>query len=207
MCTAHRKSVLSEIKERLKLKQRDKILCISTQVIEAGVDISFDAVIRLCAGLDSIVQAAGRCNRNGEGRPDAPVWIVDCCDENLTVLKDISDAKEATQSLIYSFEKEAGRFDSDLSSDKSVRFFYEKLYTAKNRDFFDFVKQGYPSVYSMLAGNTRYTGKRAKDSFCIRRLRPQAACLKYSIKIKQAWLFRGAKARELPKNLFPRGNM
>ncbi len=50
-----------------------------------------------------------------------------CCDENLTVLKDISDAKEATQSLIYSFEKEAQRFDSDLSSDKSVRFFYEKL--------------------------------------------------------------------------------
>lgn len=129
------------------------------------MDISFDAVIRLCAGLDSIVQAAGRCNRNGEGRPDAPVWIVDCCDENLTVLKDISDAKEATQSLIYSFEKEAGRFDSDLSSDKSVRFFYEKLYTAKNRDFFDFVKQGYPSVYSMLAGNTRYTGKEGKRFF------------------------------------------
>lgn len=165
MCTAHRKSVLSEIKERLQLKQRDKILCISTQVIEAGVDISFDAVIRLCAGLDSIVQAAGRCNRNGESRPDAPVWIVDCCDENLTVLKDISDAKEATQSLIYSFEKEAQRFDSDLSSDKSVRFFYEKLYTAKNRDFFDFVKQGYPSVYSMLAGNTRYTGKEGKRFF------------------------------------------
>ena len=167
MCTAHRKSVLSEIKERLKLKQRDKILCISTQVIEAGVDISFDAVIRLCAGLDSIVQAAGRCNRNGEGRPDAPVWIVDCCDENLTVLKDISDAKEATQSLIYSFEKEAGRFDSDLSSDKSVRFFYEKLYKAKNKDFFDFVKQGYPSVYSMLAENTRYTdtGKESKRFF------------------------------------------
>ena len=167
MCTAHRKSVLSEIKERLQLKQRDKILCISTQVIKAGVDISFDAVIRLCAGLDSIVQAAGRCNRNGEGRPDAPVWIVDCCDENLTVLKDISDAKEATQSLIYSFEKEAGRFDSDLSSDKSVRFFYEKLYKAKNKDFFDFVKQGYPSVYSMLAENTRYTdtGKESKRFF------------------------------------------
>ena len=103
------------------------------------------------------MQATGRCNRNVEGKSDAPVWIVDCCDENLAVLKDICDAKEATQSLIYSFEKEAGRFDSDLSSDKSVRFFYEKLYTAKNRDFFDFVKPGYPSVYSMLAENKQYT--------------------------------------------------
>ena len=159
MCTAHRKAVLSEMKEMLKPERDDKLLCISTQVIEAGVDISFDAVIRLCAGLDSIVQAAGRCNRNGDGSPDAPVLIVDCADENLSVLKDIHDAKEATQSLIYSFEKSADRFDSDLSSDKSAEFFYKKLYMAKSKDFFDFVRKGYPSVYSMLAQNEVYTGK------------------------------------------------
>lgn len=159
MCAAHRKAVLSEMKEMLKPERDDKLLCISTQVIEAGVDISFDAVIRLCAGLDSIVQTAGRCNRNGDGRPDAPVWIVDCTDENLSMLKDIHDAKEAVQSLIYFFEKAADRFDSDLSSDKSAEFFYKKLYTAKNKDFFDFVRKGYPSVYSLLAQNEVYTGK------------------------------------------------
>lgn len=165
MCTAHRKRVLSEMTESLKSKQRSPLLCISTQVIEAGVDISFDAVIRLCAGLDSIVQAAGRCNRNGECKSDAPVWIVDCLDENLSVLKDIYDAKGATESLIYSFEKGADRFDFDLSSDKSVKFFYEKLYTAKNKDFFDFVKRGYPSIYSMLAQNATYAGKEGKRFF------------------------------------------
>ena len=159
MCTAHRKQVLSEMTEALKAGNEKKLLCISTQVIEAGVDISFDAVIRLCAGLDSIVQAAGRCNRNGECEPDAPVFIVDCLDENLSLLNDIRDAKKATESLIYSFEKEADRFDSDLSSDKSVRFFYEKLYKAKSADFFDFVRKGYPSIYSMLAQNVEYTGK------------------------------------------------
>lgn len=159
MCTAHRKSAFAEMKESLKSGQKNKLLCISTQVIEAGVDISFDAVIRLCAGLDNIVQAAGRCNRNGECDSDAPVWIVDCIDENLSMLKDIHDAKEATQSLIYFFEKAADRFDSDLSSDKSAEFFYKKLYTAKNKDFFDFVRIGYPSVYSLLAQNETYTGK------------------------------------------------
>ena len=159
MCTAHRKSVLAEMKESLRSGQKNKLLCVSTQVIEAGVDISFDAVIRLCAGLDSIVQAAGRCNRNGECSADAPVLIVDCIDENLSVLRDICDAKEATESLICSFEREADRFDFNLASDKSAEFFYKKLYTAKNNDFFDFVKKGYPSVYSMLAQNTTYTGK------------------------------------------------
>lgn len=165
MCTAHRKSTLSEMKESLRSEQKNKLLCISTQVIEAGVDISFDAVIRLCAGLDSVVQAAGRCNRNGECGSDAPVWIVDCLDENLSMLMDIHDAKEATQSLIYFFEKEAGRFDSDLASDKAVEFFYKKLYTAKSRDYFDFTQKGCPSIYSMLSQNTAYTGKEGDGFF------------------------------------------
>ena len=43
------------------------VLCISTQLIECGVDISFRSVIRLAAGLDSILQAAGRCNRHVKG--------------------------------------------------------------------------------------------------------------------------------------------
>ena len=165
MCTAHRKNVLSEMTASLNTKQEKPLLCISTQVIEAGVDISFEAVIRLCAGLDSIVQAAGRCNRNGERNSDAPVWIVDCCDENLSVLKDIYDAKDATESLIYAFEREADRFDFDLSSDKSVKFFYERLYQSKSKDFFDFVNKGYPSIYSMLSQNVGYTGKEGERFF------------------------------------------
>lgn len=165
MCTAHRKSTLAKIRESLKDDRGKRILCISTQVIEAGVDISFDAVIRLCAGLDSIVQSAGRCNRNGENKTDAPVWIVDCFDEDLLRLGDIHDAKEATESLIYSFEKDAGRFDFDLSSDISVEYFYKKLYTAKNNDYFDFTPKGRPSIYSMLAQNVSYSGKESEKLF------------------------------------------
>lgn len=165
MCTAHRKSTFAEMKESLKSKNEKRLLCVSTQVIEAGVDISFDAVIRLCAGLDSVVQAAGRCNRNGECASNSPVWIVDCIDENLSLLKDIQDAKEATESLIYSFERDARGFDFDLSSDRSVEFFYKKLYLTKNNDYFDFVPKDYPSIYSMLAKNTSYSGKESEKYF------------------------------------------
>lgn len=64
MTAAHRQHVLGQIREDLAHQQPVRL--VSTSLIEAGVDISFDAVWRAWAGLDQIVQAAGRCNRNGE---------------------------------------------------------------------------------------------------------------------------------------------
>ena len=63
MYPAHRKAVLEEIKERLKHGLPCRV--VSTSLIEAGVDADFPAVFREEAGLDSILQAAGRCNREG----------------------------------------------------------------------------------------------------------------------------------------------
>lgn len=62
MCPAHRTKVLAEIRSH----RTEPIAVVSTQVIEAGVDISFPAVFRAECGLDSFAQAAGRCNRHGE---------------------------------------------------------------------------------------------------------------------------------------------
>lgn len=64
LCGAHRRAVLAEIRENL--KERRPVRLVATSLIEAGVDISFSVVYRAEAGLDSIAQAAGRCNRDGE---------------------------------------------------------------------------------------------------------------------------------------------
>ncbi len=69
MCAQHRTKVIEQIKERLKQRRsgdQRPLRVISTQLIEAGVDVDFPVVYRAMAGLDSIAQSAGRCNREGK---------------------------------------------------------------------------------------------------------------------------------------------
>lgn len=72
LCPAHRKEVLATIRQRLEAGLPCRV--VSTSLIEAGVDVDFPAVYREIAGLDSIAQAAGRCNR--EGKRDAEASTV-----------------------------------------------------------------------------------------------------------------------------------
>ena len=65
MTAAHRRAVLADVRERLMAGAPVRL--VSTSLIEAGVDVSFPLVLRAAAGIDSIAQAAGRCNRNGDG--------------------------------------------------------------------------------------------------------------------------------------------
>jgi len=73
MCPAHRSEIIAVIKDRL---DQDDAVCrvVSTQLIEAGVDVDFPVVFREISGLDSIAQAAGRCNR--EGRLDSGTTFI-----------------------------------------------------------------------------------------------------------------------------------
>ncbi len=64
MCPAHRRETLGGVCGRL--KAGEPAVCVATRVVEAGVDLSFPAVYRDRCGLDSLAQAAGRCNRHGE---------------------------------------------------------------------------------------------------------------------------------------------
>lgn len=65
MCPEHVRQTIATLKEALKKEHDTVIRVVATQLIEAGVDIDFPVVYRQEAGLDSILQAAGRCNREG----------------------------------------------------------------------------------------------------------------------------------------------
>ena len=84
LCPQHRMDKLKLLKEAL--KREEPVICVSTQLIEAGVDISFGCVIRALAGIDSIAQAAGRCNRHAKG-PLGQVILVRVEGENLDRLR------------------------------------------------------------------------------------------------------------------------
>ena len=101
-CAAHRKAIFDTIKARLENKQ--PVICISTQLIEAGVDISMACVIRALGGLDSIAQAAGRCNRHGEKKGKGQVWVLNLQEQDFTrILPDIQAGKNHAERVFRDF--------------------------------------------------------------------------------------------------------
>ncbi|MCM3758444.1 CRISPR-associated helicase Cas3' [Sporosarcina aquimarina] len=126
MCPAHRKEKLAQIKERL---GQEKVVCISTQLIEAGVDISFEAVIRSLAGLDSIAQAAGRCNRNAE-KETGSVYIIRAKDEKLSMLPEIRIGAEVTANYIL----DDPDFEGELLSPKAIQVYFSHFFAQAERE-------------------------------------------------------------------------
>ncbi|HBL84976.1 MAG: hypothetical protein A2Y17_07080 [Clostridiales bacterium GWF2_38_85] len=126
LCPAHRKKIIDII------SKADDVICISTQMIEAGVDISFSCVIRSLAGLDSIAQAAGRCNRNKE-KDTGDVYVVRSSEENLERLPDIKEGQKATIYVLEAFKLNPLRFNNDLLSVQAMESFYYYYYTAREQ--------------------------------------------------------------------------
>lgn len=134
MCPAHRRAILDKVRQHLEAKE--PLLCISTQLIEAGVDVDFGAVIRSVAGLDSIAQAAGRCNRNGL-RDVGRVHVVNLSEERVDMLVDIACGQRVTERLLDEFEKDPYLFDNDLLGPTSIACYF-KYYFAERRGEMDY---------------------------------------------------------------------
>jgi CRISPR-associated endonuclease/helicase Cas3 len=124
MCAKHRSQVLEGI--RFELKAGKPCRVVSTSLIEAGVDVDFPCVLRAEAGLDSIAQAAGRCNRNGLRDPNAsPVRIFQS--------PDWAAPPELAQ-LAASMREVVRNHSGDLLSPEALQLYFELTYQTQGAD-------------------------------------------------------------------------
>ena len=163
-CAAHRKAIFDTIKARL--KNKEPVICISTQLIEAGVDISMACVIRALSGLDSIAQAAGRCNRHGEKKGKGLVWVLNLQEQDFTrILPDIQAGKTHAERVFRDF---AGQ---DILQPEAMKryfeyYFYQRsdemLYSVKNSEtgsLLDWLSDNKNNPGGNININNRRTGK------------------------------------------------
>ena len=120
LCPAHRKKLIAWIKAWLKAGRR--VLCVSTALIEAGINVSFPVVIRDLAGLPSIVQAAGRANRNMEyGRGDVLIWNFPEEMRALARLEDIQHGADITRGML-----NASIYADELDSPATINHYFKR---------------------------------------------------------------------------------
>lgn len=134
MAACDRRRIIHTIRERIQDLERDfpggrqvpperRILIISTSLIEAGVDLDVHTVFRELSGLDSILQAGGRCNREGLRR-DAATFVFEYADKNKTAGSD--ERANITRELFRKYPQ--------ISCPESISEYYERLFFLKKED-------------------------------------------------------------------------
>ncbi|MBQ3570500.1 MAG: CRISPR-associated helicase Cas3' [Methanocorpusculum sp.] len=169
LCPRHRMDILDTVIKQLE-DEDENLICVTTQLIEAGVDISFDCVVRSLAGLDSIAQAAGRCNRHGR-KEIGSVYIINSREENLNKLPDIKNGQIHAERILRDFAGNPAHYNEDILSPKAVRDYYLYYFGEAEKGELDYIiekrKSSLPvddTLYELLSGNKNsllaYSGKR-----------------------------------------------
>ena len=127
MCPQHRTEVLSEIKQRLKNKLPCRV--VSTQLIEAGVDVDFPVVYRSMTGIDSVVQAGGRCNREN----NLKVGIINVFEPESIFTKNMPSSIKRPIEVAKTI---MGRFE-DILSPQAIKAYFEELYNFEGEEGLD----------------------------------------------------------------------
>ncbi|TCZ53904.1 CRISPR-associated endonuclease Cas3'' [Roseicella aquatilis] len=156
MVPRHRREVLAELRRRLRDGQPVRI--VSTSLIEAGVDIDLPEVWRAAAGLDSIAQAAGRCNRNGKlavGR--------------VVVFEPATAKPPRALEAFWQATRPVLRGHDDLLGLDAVRTYFQELYWQKGSEALDALeldgRRGVLSAIAERAGDLRFPFRNLAEAF------------------------------------------
>lgn len=153
MCPAHRKETLQTIRSLLSDKNSPTCRVISTQVMEAGIDVDFPVGFRALAGLDSIIQAAGRVNREMK-RDISDVYVFD--PETPFIKKTPIFIKQGAAFA----ESAIRKFDGQIDSKAAIEDYFNSLYYVQAKEAFDVKK-----ILSCFNNGIEFEFKKAADEF------------------------------------------
>lgn len=144
-CPAHRLDFINQIKEKLRTIREGtntrKLVCVSTRLIEAGVDIDFDLVYRSIAGLDSAVQCGGRCNREGRKQGNGRLYLFKYEGEKLGSLHELEKERSAAESVLRENQEELVECGK-IKMEKASALYFKKLYEnykLEEKNYLEFV--------------------------------------------------------------------
>ena len=157
MCPAHRREVLARIRRSLGEDPQSPLVCVSTQVIEAGVDVDFGCVIRCLAGMDSIAQAGGRCNRHGK-RDIGHVLIINPREDPIDRLIDIKVGRDETKLMLLELKNENLEPADFLSPSIMSRYFERYFFKRASEMAYPVAKHRNDTLLNMLSLNTYAAG-------------------------------------------------
>lgn len=148
MCPLHRTDILNKVKEHL--KNKELVFCISTPLIEAGVNISFPIVYRSLTKLDSIAQASGRCNRHGELTMGS-MFLFEHQDEDLKMLIEVERGRKVTKEMLLLYQSHSPKIHPYFIHPDNIKWYY-KRYFEENKINHELVYPlvGYQSIYDLL---------------------------------------------------------
>lgn len=159
-CPKHRLETIDYMKERLRNLRNSmdnrKLICVSTKLVEAGVDIDFDIAYRSLAGIDSVIQVAGRCNREGKKPSKGKLFIFKHEDENLKYLPDIKKQREAADTALKIISNE-GLVDGKIDIEKACAYYFHKLYLNEEMggNYLEYPISEKETIFNLLTNNPR----------------------------------------------------
>jgi CRISPR-associated endonuclease/helicase Cas3 len=154
MCPAHRQETMQKIRRRL--ADRHSCRVVSTQVMEAGIDLDFPVGYRAMAGLDSIIQAAGRVNREGKQTSGTMFVFTPKTDFIKRTPTFIAQTGAVAQGILQNFA-------DDPTSIQAIEAYYRMLYTLQPEESFD--AKNILGYFDKGTGNPDFDFKTAAENF------------------------------------------